>query len=467
MRMSDPLGAGLDAKSEGHDPGATPTPRPDIPLLCGVDADRLIAFDAQRRIGARAFLADVFEVAAALPEARFAVNLCEDRYHFLVAFCAVALRGQVNLLPHSRAPNVVDEVMADHADSYCIGERAIEPPPRDHHRFSAHAEHATVPRDVPVLPADRVVAIGFTSGSSGRPKSNPKTWGSFAASTGFNASLVERLAGAGANLVATVPPQHMYGMETTVLLPLLGAFAVHVGRPFFPLDIARALAAAEAPRVLVSTPVHLRALLDSGVELPPLALVLSATAPLPAELARGLETAYRTCVLELFGSTETCVIGHRRTAFDATWRRFPGVEFEPSEDGTRVGAPWFVQPTLLQDVIDPLPGGFHLRGRSGDLLEIAGKRASLADLTRRLLAIPGVDDGVIFPADEPDAAGVRRLVALVVAPGIDAECILAALRESVDPVFLPRPLRRIARLPRNETGKLPRSALLALLRDDP
>jgi len=30
-------------------------------------------------------------------------------------------------------------------------------------------------------------------------------------------------------------------------------------------------------------------------------------------------------------------------------------------------------------------------------------------------------------------------------------------------VFLPRPLRLVASLPRNETGKLPRAALAALL----
>jgi acyl-coenzyme A synthetase/AMP-(fatty) acid ligase len=33
----------------------------------------------------------------------------------------------------------------------------------------------------------------------------------------------------------------------------------------------------------------------------------------------------------------------------------------------------------------------------------------------------------------------------------------------VDPVFLPRPLVLLRRLPRNEVGKLPREALLAAL----
>jgi acyl-coenzyme A synthetase/AMP-(fatty) acid ligase len=68
-----------------------------------------------------------------------------------------------------------------------------------------------------------------------------------------------------------------------------------------------------------------------------------------------------------------------------------------------------------------------LRGRNSDLLEIAGKRASLGDLNRRLLAIAGVEDGVMFTLDA-DAGSVCRLAALVVAPALSEAHILAALR---------------------------------------
>src|SRR3546814_4642747 len=100
---------------------------------------------------------------------------------------------------------------------------------------------------------------------------------------------------------------------------------------------------------------------------------------------------------------------------------------------------------------------------SSDLLAIAGKRASLGDLTRKLQSIPGVIDGVVFQADAGSAGGVRRIAALAVAPGLDEAAILDALRRSIDPVFLPRPLRCVDRLPRNATGKLPQTALRALL----
>jgi acyl-coenzyme A synthetase/AMP-(fatty) acid ligase len=120
----------------------------------------------------------------------------------------------------------------------------------------------------------------------------------------------------------------------------------------------------------------------------------------------------------------------------------------------------------LADVVTLTDDGrFHLCGRQADLLEIAGKRASLGDLTRQLLAVPGVRDGVMVQLDTPDAGGVRRIAALAVAD-IDAGAILRALRDGVDPVFLPRPLRCVPALPRNETGKLPRAAVLAMLQGD-
>jgi len=105
-----------------------------------------------------------------------------------------------------------------------------------------------------------------------------------------------------------------------------------------------------------------------------------------------------------------------------------------------------------------------VRGRNADMVEVGGKRASLADLTRRLLAVPGVTDAVVFQPEGPAGSVVRRLVALAVAPGLTEAEVLAGLASAMDPVFLPRPLVLVSRLPRNDVGKLPRDQLLAALR---
>ena len=437
-------------------------------LLSGAP-ERLVAIESGRRVDAAQFLRHVHGVAAQLPDDPQVLNLCDDRYRFLVGFAAALVRGKTTLLAPSRAPGVIIELLERHPGACLLGNCGLVENVRSgivaprHLRLADELPEA--PGGMPSIANDFLAAVGFTSGSSGPPKPQPKYWGSFCSSTALNAAAIAAIAGMHSHIVATVPSQHMYGMETSVLLPLVGAVCVHGSRPFFPADIAAALNAVPAPRVLVTTPVHLRALLGSGLILPPLAAVISATAPLPRELAQAAEAAYGARVLEFFGSTETCIVGYRFTATQEDWTHYPGVRFCPRPDGALVEAAWLAAPVLLQDVIETLPGnGFRLAGRSSDLLEIAGKRASLAELTRRLLAVEGVADAVVFQPDN-EGGRVQRVAALVVAPELGEAQILDVLRNTVDPVFLPRPLRIVSALPRNATGKLPRQALLDAVRN--
>ena len=76
-------------------------------------------------------------------------------------------------------------------------------------------------------------------------------------------------------IVGTVPAQHSYGFESTVLLALHGDSPFWSGKPFYPQDIVVALAAVPRPRMLVTTPFHLAALVAAGLDLPPVDLLLS------------------------------------------------------------------------------------------------------------------------------------------------------------------------------------------------
>lgn len=433
-----------------------------IALLAASDLDRCLVWRDGAALSVGEFLADVQALAALLPPAKHAVNLCADRYRFLVAFCAVAVAGQTNLLPSSRAPQVINDVLREHAESYTLSDNELDQAPPRLFVMPRRLPRRTV-REVPRLAAGQIVTIGFTSGSTGRPGTHAKTWGSLCASSAHNAALLCNQPSP-VNLVATVPPQHMYGLETSVLLPLRSNTAVHAGQPFFPADIVNALQQIPAPRVLITTPVHLRALLRETAVLPAVDAIVSATAPLQRDTAVAAESRYRTRVIEVFGSTETCVIAHRRTAVHEGWQLYRDIQLHPQPDGTEVDAPHLDTPKRLSDIVELLPQNrFVLRGRNSDLLEVAGKRASLGELNRQVLAIAGVEDAVVFQLDA-ETSGVRRLAALVVAPDLSEAQILASLRLVIDPAFLPRPLRRVATLPRNGTGKLPREALLAALK---
>ena len=431
-----------------------------LPLLAPAHPTRPIAWRDGRQISVEEFLRDVATVARSLPKGSAMIDLCEDRYRFLVAYAAALSVGHAALLPPTRAEQVVSEIEASHAGSYRCDDDTLDAALR------APSSPAAVDLQIP---AAQIATIGFTSGSTGRPQSYPKDWRSVNGSSACNSRAIRGFLALADDvpvwIVATVPPQHTYGMEFSVLLPLIAGMAVHAARPLFPADIARALTELPSPRVLVSTPVHLRALVESPQHFPQTALIVSATAPLDRELAQAVESKLGGCLLEVFGSTETCAFASRRTAHDELWRLHAGVRLESAEEGTLVAAPWQPQPILLQDRVELHgPTEFRIQGRNTDMIEVAGKRASLADLTRRVLAIDGVQDAVVFQPGADSVATIRRVAALVVAPGLTKEQIQERLAAAVDPAFLPRPLVMVDALPRNELGKLPREQLLAALK---
>ena len=375
----------------------------------------------------------------------------------MLAFAAAQLRGQTVLLPSSRSPGTLLEIAEDYPDCYALTDKLTIPEGISSVAFSALTPGDDIGQCFPEdVPDQHIAALVFTSGSTGRPKPHSKTWGSLR----HGVTLVCQRFGFGpqTSIVATVPPQHMYGLETSVMLPMLAGPRIHAGRPFFPDDIREALEMLDGSRVLITTPVHLRAMKQSDLPWPEIDAVISATAPLDPHLARECEAIFRAPVREIYGCTEAGSLASRRVTEDERWLLYDDFSISQSQGMTRVSAPHLAGPVELADVIELVDAQhFRLLGRDSDMLNIAGKRASLAELNIRLSAIEGVEDGVFFLPEEG-----ARLSAVVVAPGIDEKVILEQLAEYIDPVFLPRPLYRVDHLPRNETGKLSRQNLLDL-----
>jgi acyl-coenzyme A synthetase/AMP-(fatty) acid ligase len=437
-----------------------------IPFLTHGEADGIVARRGREAIDLRQFLADTARVAAALPEAGHVVNLCGDRYRFAVGLCAAMLREQVSLLPPATAPELLRQLACDYPGVYALADAALAECPLPVRPIDELPADARPLESVPAFPADRTAVIAFTSGSTGRPMPHPKRWGSLCHSTRAEAGDLGLRDGDPVTVLATVPAQHMYGLETSVIMPLQSGFALCAARPFYPADIRAALEEIPATRALVTTPVHLRALLAEEQRLPPLRLIVCATAPLSPALAAEAEQRYATALMEIYGFTEAGQVAWRRTTSGPTWHTLSGMRVRVDEQGAWFGGGMLGGELLANDVIEASgEGAFTLHGRNADLVNIAGKRTSLAYLTQQLLGVEGVRDAAFFAPDpEDESTGVMRLTAFVVAPELDRAAILSALRERVDPVFLPRPLHLVDALPRNATGKLPRESLVALAR---
>ena len=411
-------------------------------------------------------LAHVRRLAAGLPRAPFAINLCNDRYAFLVGLAAAMVRGQTTLLPPGRAPRLIEELAADYSGSYCLVDGPTEVRVPAHHDVVLdESPDAADDESIPDIPADLLAAIVFTSGSTGRPSPNPKRWGDLVRGLTLAQRRFAFEGNRGETILATIPPQHMYGLEVSIVLPLVAGLCVHAGHPFFPEDIRRALSTLAAPRSMFTTPTHLRACVESGLSWPPLSRIVSATAPLSAELAMRAEELFSCEVMEIYGCTEAGSMATRRTVEGDLWRFYEGVTADERDGVEYVSARHLPEPVPLNDFIELQEDGrFKLLGRHSDLVNIAGNRASLSDLNLKLNAIEGVRDGVFIMPENQAADDVWRVAALVVAPDLEKSEILAALSERINPVFLPRPLYMVESLPRNAMGKLPREALSKMLK---
>ncbi|HEU0197181.1 MAG TPA: AMP-binding protein [Nevskiaceae bacterium] len=428
-----------------------------IPLL-RTDSDTPLMWQAGKPVSRRRFAAAAAALAERLPPGERTLNLCQTRFGFCAALVASVLRGQVCVLPGTQQQRA-----------------ALQAAGQDATLLTEDPSNAgiTVPRaaanndeigELPEVTANQPAAIVFTSGSTGAPRVHVKTCISLLHS---GIRIAQRLLPTDTcvQIVATVPMHHMYGLETSVALPLVTPHSVLDGIPVFPEDVRRALASVPAPRALITTPVHLRALINAATRLPPLVRIISATAPLPVELAAHAEALFGAPVHEIYGCTEAGSVASRRSVDGARWQPLAGMQVGHHGQVAWVTAPHLAGEVVLHDVLETdAQGGFRLLGRDGDLVKVAGKRASLASLTHQLLSIPGVVDGIVTqPRGEDRDPLLNRTAALVVAPELTEIQVLTALSRLIDPVFLPRPLHKVDALPRNATGKLRRVDIERLL----
>ena len=434
-----------------------------LPLIRGFGDGAVFGYRRGRAIRCEEFLRDVSRLARLLPDCPTILNACADRYQFAVGFAAALVRGQTSLLP----PNLTPDTMARLADryprAYCLGKEPACASAMETIDFPDLCAGDAGPDQVPPVPESQVAAIVFTSGSTGEPVPHPKSWGRLVKGAATEHGRLGGCLAPGAAILGTVPPQHMYGLESTVMLAMQCGLALHAGRPFYPADIREELASLPRPRILVTTPLHLRVLLAEDDDPPAADLLICATAPLSPQLAAEAEGRFHAPLYEIYGCTEAGQIATRRTVDTVEWRALPGVALRADASGSLVRGAHIDGEIRVGDVLE-LRGAerFLLHGRSADLVNVAGKRTSLEYLNYHLNSIPGVRDGA-FVAPANDEAGVPRLMAFAVAPALAREDIMNALRQRIDAAFLPRPLVLVGALPRNATGKLPRRALEELV----
>lgn len=397
------------------------------------------------------------ELASKIPEHKYVINLCANRHQFVKAFMAAILDKKITLLPASKTNENIFKLSKSFENSIVVSDQRtnFEGVKQFLLPKSISTKTNSFVKSAPLIGNDQLCVFAFTSGTTGAPTIHPKSWRTLSITAGLLARRFG-LSDNGYEILATVPTQHMYGLEMTALVSLQGMVKVSSLHPFYPKDILLSL---KENTILVTTPIHLKALIDSKLEYPQISKIISATAPLSIELAQLAGDRFGCGVEEIYGCTEGGSIATRETIKNELWKPLDGITVTQDKESFILTGSHLSEPIHLQDQLVIRPEGFKLEGRNTDMLNVGGKRYSLADLNLKLSEIKGITDSIVFLRDP---LANDRPVAIVVSSRPERE-IKMELAKKVDPVFVPRPILIADRLPRNETGKLIQASLIKML----
>ena len=409
---------------------------------------------------------DVAALTAALsgPPGARPVLAINDRYLFAAALLACWQSGRAAALPPNGQPETLAALAANQGGILLHDGNA--PHGLDVREVLANAKSSSAAGEPGPLSfdADRQLVVIFTSGTTGPQQACEKSAAQLLGEVELHARMFDL--GDGDRILATVPPQHIYGLLWGLLLPLSCGAAFARSTPLHAESVA-AVARETGASFLISVPAHLRgldALADDA--LPGIGLVFSSGAALDARTLAIL-SRLKLPTREILGSTETGGIASRDPFAGQRWRALPGVHVDADEEGRLLLDSPFVErkaarPLPCADRIElALDGSFTHLGRLDDVVKVAGKRLSIAELVSRLREIPGVEDAAAF-ALTTEAARGADVYAVVAGKDLTIDLIRAQLGRALDPSVLPRHLRIVEKLPVAENGKPNRAALLAL-----
>jgi acyl-CoA synthetase (AMP-forming)/AMP-acid ligase II len=353
------------------------------------------------------------------------------------------------------------------------------------------------PPEVPIDPAVDVIAMPYSSGTTGLSKGVMLTHRNLVANILQSQAAFDALS-PDDRVLAILPFFHIYGLMVIMNLGLyLGTTVVTLPR----FEMESFLQAIQDHRITygyVVPPIVLGLAKHPLVEkydLKSLRVMFSGAAPLGAELAAAASARLGVRVLQGYGLTETspvthCVrVGRSDGAGGSVGQPLPnteakvvdvatGAELGPRQEGElwmrgpQVMKGYLNQPEATAAMIDSEgwlhsgdvgyfdeDGNFFIVDRVKELIKYKGLQIAPAELEALLISHPAVADAAVIPVPDDEAGQVPKGF-VVLKPGATADDIMAFVAERVAPFKKLRSLDVIEQIPKSASGKILRRLLV-------
>lgn len=409
------------------------------------------------------------------------VAICvEDAFLFTVAFASSLYAKKIPVLLGTSDPNTVDDIKnkcdlvitdndstSDEIQVFDIRVLLTANPVKE------LSDIPSVNKDAALTPVldDFSKIIFYTSGSTGKAKRIEKSLDNMqqeALRVQLKSPELDSLENK--LLLATVPPFHLYGLTFRIFMPLLR----HI--PFYTqlTHYTEELCAKTENIILVSSPAFLKRI-DKNLVCPNISFTLSAGSPLKDDVAKDF-FAWSNCpVTEIYGSTETNVIGFRKAKGEAElFTTFDDVYLKKENSGIVLYSPMIDKKFKLDDNLEFEDERFKVIGRVDKIIKIEEKRVSLTQIENLVKQFCEVTDVVALPIDKRN----RTFIGLVIAVNngtttySDTEkrhqfvtSIKNTLKKHIPYVAMPRYVRIVNTISTNEMGKKITAALRELFND--
>ena len=394
----------------------------------------------------------------------------QDKAVIAAALLSALAGGPAVILPHAFRMPVLDELRRLTGFETIVADSTMQMPAGvSCLRLKAGTECRAFSESLKPRTNDSEWVHLFTGGSTGAPRMWTKTVRNLLTETvsivaNYSVTPEDRL-------VATVIPNHIYGLLYAVLTPLVASASVAPETPLFPAEIETAVRDNDAS-ILISVPAHYRALNGHPFAHRSLRLAFSLAGMLAANDAVAFSTQTGVDIAEIYGSTETGGIAARVQADgQSDFQPYAGIDVKIEAERLKVRSD-YLSPELPLDEVGYFMVGdrarttvgnrFELLGRVDGIVKVGGKRVDLEAVCESLKRQPGVTDALAISL--PVGRGWENLVVAIVEGHPETVDLTSFRLDDLETFARPRCIKVVEKIPVTPAGKYDRKSIEALFR---